>query len=434
MHYLAVAPKGRRRWAIGVLLGASVVVNYFDRLALSVVGPQLQTDLHFDTFKLGVLFGAFSLSYAACQIPSGVLLDKLGVAWVGRIGISLWAIASGLTALVSSFAGIMAARLVLSVAEAPSFPLNSKAVGYWFPRSERSSATSMFDGVGKLSQVMGVPVVAVILVHFGWRGAFLAMSLFSFAFLIVFWTFYRDPSHDKRLTREEYDYIVAGGAVPEGRPSRGPVAILSYVLSRRKVWGLTLGFGCFGYVNSMFFYWLPTYFVQTQNVGILKSASFTVVPWVIGATVQYIIGGWLVDTLIKRGHDETLVRKSVIVSSFVLALALIGVTFTTDIFWILFWMTISVSAIATASTVGWSLPSLVAPKGGTATVSSVMNTSNSCMSSISAVLTGAIVQATGSFNSAFLVAGCVLLAGIGFYSLMLGRIEPVPDMPESAAI
>jgi MFS transporter, ACS family, D-galactonate transporter len=415
------------------LLAASVVVNYFDRLALSVVGPQLQIDLHFDTFRLGVLFGAFSFAYAVCQIPSGILLDKVGVAWVGRIGISLWAIASGLTALVGGFAGMLFARLLLSVAEAPSFPLNSKAVGYWFPRSERSTATSMFDGVGKLSQVMGVSVVAVILVNFGWRGAFLAMSLFSFVFLIVFWSFYRDPSHDKRLTAEEYAYIVAGGAVPEGRPSSGPMAILSYVLRRRKVWGLTLGFGCFGYVNSMFFYWLPTYFVQTQNVGILKSASYTVVPWVIAASVQYLIAGLLVDTLIKRGHDETLVRKSVIVSSFVLALSIIGVTFTTDIFWILFWMTISVSSIATASTMGWSLPSLVAPKGGTATVSSVMNTSNSCMSSISAVLTGGIVQATGSYNDAFLLAACVLLAGIGFYSFLLGRIEPVPDMPESAA-
>jgi MFS transporter, ACS family, D-galactonate transporter len=93
MSSSAGGPKGRRRWGIAVLLGASVLFNYFDRLALSVAGPQLTIDLHLDALTLGLLFSAFSWSYAVLQIPSGLILDRYGVTWVGRIGILLWAVA-----------------------------------------------------------------------------------------------------------------------------------------------------------------------------------------------------------------------------------------------------------------------------------------------------------------------------------------------------
>jgi MFS transporter, ACS family, D-galactonate transporter len=434
MRTLLGSPIGRRRWGIAVLLGVSVLFNYFDRIALSVAAPQLRIDLHLDVFTLGVLFSAFNWSYAVLQIPSGMILDRYGVTRVGRIGILLWGVASAITAMAGGYAGILVARMLLGAAEAPSFPLNSKAVGHWFPRSERSTATSMFDGMAKFSQVIGVPLVAIALVSFGWRGAFWMTAILSFAFLVAFWKFYRDPSEDERLNAAERAYILAGGAAREGRSGNSSMAMLGYVLSRRKVWGLTLGFACYGYSNSMFSAWLPIYFVQTQNVGILKSASFTMLPWFIATVAQFVVAGWLVDWLIGRGHDETLVRKSIIIICMMGGLAVIGAAFTKDIFWVLFWMTISVSALTSASTIGWSFPSLVAPRGGGATVGSIMNTANATMGSVSAVVTGSIVQITGSFSGAFVVAACVLVAGVCFYAFLMGPIEPVPDLPDGRAV
>ena len=173
-------PISRRRWGIAVLLGVSVLFNYFDRLALSVAGPSLRQEFHLDALTLGVLFSAFSWSYAVLQIPSGMILDRFGVTRVGRIGIMLWGVASAITALSGGYGGILIARLLLGAAEAPSYPLNSKAVGHWFPRAERTTATAMFDGMGKFSQVVGVPLVAVALVRFGWRGAFWMTAGLSF--------------------------------------------------------------------------------------------------------------------------------------------------------------------------------------------------------------------------------------------------------------
>ena len=426
-------PIPRRRWGIAVLLGVSVLFNYFDRLALSVAGPSLRQELHLDALTLGVLFSAFSWSYAALQIPSGMILDRFGVTRVGRIGIMLWGVASAITALSGGYGGILLARLLLGAAEAPSFPLNSKAVGHWFPRAERSTATAMFDGMAKFSQVVGVPLVAVALVWFGWRGAFWMTAGLSFLFLIVFWICYRDPSEDAHLSPVEHDYILAGGAVPEGRADGGTAQMLGYILTRRKVWGLTLGFACYGYSNSLFASWLPTYFVQTMNVSLLKSASFTMLPWFIATVAQFVIAGWLVDRLVQRGHDETLVRKSIIIACLLGGLAILGAAFTREVFWVLFWMTISVSALTSASSIGWSFPSLVAPRGASGIVGAVMNTVNAAVGSISAIVTGAIVDATGSFAVAFVVAAAVLLAGVCFYGLLMGRIEPVPDLPGRGA-
>ncbi len=209
--------------------------------------------------------------------------------------------------------------------------------------------------------------------------------------------------------------------------------MLGYILTRRKVWGLTLGFACYGYSNSLFASWLPTYFVQTMNVSLLKSASFTMLPWFIATVAQFVIAGWLVDRLVQRGHDETLVRKSTIIACLLGGLAILGAAFTREVFWVLFWMTISVSALTSASSIGWSFPSLVAPRGASGIVGAVMNTVNAAVGSISAIVTGAIVDATGSFAVAFVVAAAVLLAGVCFYGLLMGRIEPVPDLPGRGA-
>ena len=112
----------RRRWGIGVLLGAGVLVNYFDRINLSVSGPQLQQEFGLTTADMGLLFSAFFWSYALLQVPTGLVLDRFGVTLVGRIGSFLWAAATLLITVASGFGGVLAARVVLGVAEAPAFP------------------------------------------------------------------------------------------------------------------------------------------------------------------------------------------------------------------------------------------------------------------------------------------------------------------------
>ncbi|WP_414444705.1 MFS transporter [Burkholderia sp. 22PA0106] len=421
-----------RRWRVGSVLALGVLINYFDRVAMPVAVPQLQHDFNLNAGQLGLLLSAFAWTYGSLQIPTGMVLDRFGVKHVGRISAGLWGVASIITALASGYWSLFVARMLLGIAEAPAFPASSKATGYWFPRHERGLATAIFDASQKFGNAVGVPLVAFAIFHFGWRAGFMLTAVFSFIYFAIFWIVYRDPGEDSRLSDIERRYIQAGGGSKEGVEASSAGAMLAYLLRSRKVWGLTIGFAAYGYSMNLFTSWLPAYLVHTMHVNILRSATFTMIPWSCATLVDLAIGGWAIDFFIKRGHDETVVRKTVLICGMLMGLMVFGAVFTVDPFWALFWITLSLCGLASAAPAGWSIPSLIAPRGGNGTVGGIMNFGNSIMGVISPTLTGLIVMETGSFNSAFVVAGVVLLIGISAYVFVLGRIEPVPDLVASS--
>ncbi|WP_225548329.1 MFS transporter [Chromobacterium violaceum] len=416
-----------RRWRIGWLLGIGILVNYFDRISLSVAAPQLQQEFGLSNGELGLLFSAFFWSYALLQIPTGVILDRFGTTRIGRLGALLWGVAATLTACAGGFAGIFAARMLLGVAEAPGFPVSSKATGYWFPRRERAMATAIFDAAAKFSNVIGVPLVALAVVHLGWRWGFGVSAILSVLYFIAFYLIYRDPSADTKLSEAERQYIVQGGAAEEGVSQQGSMAMLGYLLRQRKVWGLSIGFAAYGYVFYLFLTWLPGYLVQSMHMDILKSAWFSAIPWMFATLSDLFVGGWLIDKLIERGYDETKVRKAVLLCGMTMGMAVFGATTTSDPYVAIVWITIALSGLAAAAPVGWSLPSLIAPRGGTGTVGGIMNFANNMMGAVAPIVTGFIVGATHSFANAFLVAGFMLVIGILAFVFLLGKIEPLPE-------
>jgi len=421
----------RRRWGIGVLLGAGVLVNYFDRINLSVSGPQLQHEFGLTTADMGLLFSAFFWSYALLQVPTGLVLDRFGVTLVGRIGSFLWAGATLLITVASGFGGVLAARVVLGVAEAPAFPANSKATGYWFPRQERALSTAIFDAAAKFSNVIGVPVVALVSVTFGWRWGFGFTAALSFLYFLAFLIFYRDPNEDSKLSQAERDYIHSGGATPEGQSDSGAGRMLGYLLANRKVWGLTIGFAAYGYTFYLFLTWLPGYLVQTMHMSILTSAGFSTIPWMCATIADLVVGGWLIDHLVARGLNESRVRKTVLICGMLVGLAVFGATQTTNPVWAILWISIALSGLSAAAPVGWSIPSLIAPQGGTGTIGGIMNFANNMMGVVAPAVTGFVVGETQSFGNAFLIAGVVLAIGILSYVFILGKIEPIADPSQS---
>ena len=274
--------------------------------------------------------------------------------------------------------------------------------------------------------------MALAVVYFGWRGAFWATAVLSFSTL-GFWLFYRDPSADTHLSAAEHDYILAGGAAPEGAAATGAGAMLGYLLSNRKVWGLTIGFAAYGYSFYLFLTWLPGYLVREMHMSLMSSAGYTTIPWIVATITDLVVGGWLIDHLIMRGLDETRVRKTVLVTGMLFGLAVFGAVFTTELVWAIIWISIALGGLAAAAPVGWSIPSLIAPKGGTGTIGGIMNFVNNLMGVVAPVTTGYIVGLTNSFNGAFFVAGAVLLVGILSFVVLLGRIEPIPEQKGSSS-
>lgn len=341
----------------------------------------------------------------------------------------LWTIATFMTAIVSGFGLILLSRLLLGIAEAPAFPGSAKATGYWFPVKERGLATSAFDAAAKFSNVIGVPLVATAVTLYGWRAGFWITGVLSLLYAALFWLAYRNPSESRRLSGEERTYIVEGGAQQEGTTSGNPLASLGFLLRQPKVWGLTLGFAAYGYSFYLLLTWLPGYLQTALHMTVLKSGFYTIVPWVVATVTDILIGGWLVDWLIARGYDSTRVRKTLLTIGMVLGLAVIGAAFTTSPNIAILWISIALGGLAFAAPIGWSIPSLIAPKGTVGTVGSIMNFFNNLVGIAAPIVAGVIFDRTGSFAANFLVAGFILIIGILCYLFLLGSIEQIQAPP-----
>jgi ACS family D-galactonate transporter-like MFS transporter len=415
----------RRRWMIASLLGFGVLVNYFDRVNLSVSQDALHSAFGITTVQFGYLLSAYSWTYALMQLPSGVLLDHFGVRQIGRISALLWSIASFGAATVTGLKSFLAARLLLGVGEAPTFPGNSKAVGYWFPARERSLATACFDSAAKLGPAIGQPLIGLLLLRFGWRWSFAATGFMSFLYFVLFYWIYRNPSEDKTLTDAERNYIALGGAQPEGAAKEGRGISLLELVSQRKVIGLVLGSAAYNYTFYLLLTWVPSYLSKSLHVDLLHSVFYASVPWIVGTITGFTVGGWLVNFLIQRGWNSSRVRQAVLVGGTSFGLGIFGVAGAHTPGTAVFWMSISLGGLSAASPVCWSIPSLIAPEGSVGRLGGILNFGNQLSAIAAPIATGYIADATHSFAWAFAAAAAFLLLGIGGYVFMLGRIEPI---------
>jgi MFS family permease len=421
----------RRRWRIAFLLAVGVLVNYFDRVNLSVSHAALITTFAISNITFGYLSAAFNWTYMLCQLPVGVVLDKFGVRRVGRISSFLWSVASFAAAIAPNLGGFFAARLLLGIGEAPTFPSNAKAIGYWFPARERSSATSIFDGSAKFASAIGVPLIGMLLLKVGWRWSFAATGMLSFLYFLLFCRVYRDPVDDPELTERERNYILEQDAVAPVLPSE--TASFGYLIRQPKVIGITVGFGAYNYVFYLMLTWLPSYLFQALHIDLLHSFLYTGVPWLFATACELVVGGWLVDRLLERGWNASNVQRAVLIGGTAMGLGVIGAAYAQTATSALIWISISLGGLSAAAAVGWSVPSLIGPRGSVGTLGGIINFSSQVSGILAPIVTGYLVTARHSFGWAFGVSAIYLCIGISAYIFMLGRIEKIPSQPQRAA-
>jgi ACS family D-galactonate transporter-like MFS transporter len=417
----------KRRWGIALLLGFGVLVNYFDRVNLSVSRDALHDAFGISTVMFGYLLSAYNWTYATLQLPSGLLLDRFGVRRVGIVSTIIWSLASFGAAVSTGIGGMFASRFLLGVGEAPTFPGNAKAIGYWFPEKERSLATAMFDSMAKFASAIGIPLLGLTLLYFGWRWNFAATGFISVVYFALFYFFYRNPSEDKYLSDAEREWIKRGGAQPEDKARAAKGAPLGYLLRQKRVCGLALGFASYTYSFYLFLTWLPDYLSKTHRLDLRHSVFYAGIPWLFATISELLIGGWLADSLIQRGWNAVRVRQAVLIGGTTLGLGILGAARAQTPFQAVFWISIALGGLSAASPVGWSIPSLIAPRESVGTLGGIMNFCSQLSAIAAPIVTGYILSGTHSFFWAFAAAAAFLVVGIAGYVFLLGNMEPIPD-------
>lgn len=408
-----------RRWSIAVLLGIGVLVNYLDRVNLSVAHDAVASRFGTSDVLFGYLLSAYSWTYAAMQIPSGSLLDRFGVRRIMLIAVVLWALASGLAAVAASIGFLFAARFLLGIGEAPTFPANAKAIGLWFSRHERGMPTAMFDAAAKLSIGVSTPLLGLILLRYGLRAAFITTAVLSIAYAVLFAIIYRDPRPEESIHLEPHPI------------SDSDAVSIAELLSYRRVWGATVGSGAYNYCFYLLLTWLPYYLQRGLHMTPRNAVLWTAVPWIIASAAGFTIGGRLVDTLVRRGCDANLVRRSVLAGGMSFALFIFAPAHVHEPRTVLICLTLALSGIAAASPVAWTLPSLLAPAHGTGRLGAIVNLAGQIAAITAPVITGYIRERTHSFGAAFDVAGVIVFIGLLSYVFLLGRIESIQPVPRS---
>lgn len=128
-----VKKTGHTRWFISSLLSSMIILNYFDRVAISVAAPAIQDSFHLTATELGIVFSIYTYSYTIMQIPVGSLLDKFGVAWVTRVGMFIWSLLTISMAFLQGKLLLYIVRFLIGIMSASAFPAASKATSLWFP-------------------------------------------------------------------------------------------------------------------------------------------------------------------------------------------------------------------------------------------------------------------------------------------------------------
>ena len=413
------------RWVpILALVAVGTTINYLDRTVLGIAAPFLTKDLALSAAQMGLVFSAFSWSYAALQIPGGICLDRFGTRLTYFVAVTCWSAFTALMGVVSSFNALIATRIGVGTFEAPCFPANSRILATWFPQHERARA----NGIYSFGQYVGLGFLSVplfwITQRYGWRTLFFIVGGLGVLFGILWWTLFRTPAESATANEPEIAYIEAGGGGDyKGEPLRFEWHHIAALLRHRQIIGASLGqFG--GNSTQVFFVtWFPTYLVTARGMTFIQAGVMTSLPY-IGASAGVLAGGLASDLILKRTGSANLARKLPIVSGLLLASVIVGANYVPAERNGLVIAIMSVAFFGQGMTnLGWTVVSDVAPKKLIGLTSGIFNFSANLAGIVTPVVIGVAFQATHSFVGPLLYISVVALVGALSYSVILGDIH-----------
>lgn len=425
----SLAPaRTRTRFMILALISGGTMINYLDRSVMGIAAPSISADLGLNAAMMGLVFSAFSWTYAASQIPGGILLDRLGTKFTYWLALTVWSLFTGLQGLAQGLFSLLGLRLLVGAAEAPCFPANSRVVATWFPQQERARATGIYTFAEYVGLAFLSPLLFWILHAYGWRFLLFAVGAVGVLYGLVWWKKFHEPHESKTANRAELDYIAEGGGVVDGsqRVTRFAWSQIPALLKHRNMLGICLGqFAC-NSTNVFFLTWFPTYLVTERHMPWLKVGLIAVLPF-IAASVGTLFGGWLSDYLLRRGVSLNVARKLPVIAGLLTASVIVAANYVESDALVVLILCIAYFAQG-MSALAWMIVSDIAPKGLLGLSGGLFNLFANAAGIVTPLAIGIIVSTTGSFVWALAFVSAVTIFGALCYLFMVKDIQRLPDI------
>ena len=429
----------RRRWSVLLLVSFAYLISYMDRGNISVAAPQVAREFHLSPTQMGLVFSAFAWTYAVGQIPSGWFGDRFGPRAVLTVVMVWWAVASGSTGLAAGFASLLAARLFLGLGEAGVYPVGTRAMQLWFPRSERGRIQGITNSAARLA-VAVTPLVAIaIMTALGWRSIFYIFGSLGAIWAIVFSRLYRNrPEEHRRVNRAELLLIQGRGAdraQQRAKPDTRPQTPWKTILRSPNMWYLMIAYGCYFFGTYFFLSWYPTYLEVDRHFSLKSLGLVASIPLFV-AVAGNIVGGSLIDWVYGATGRLKFSRRVVAAPAMLIAgIFLIPSGLSRNPWTAVLCLALSFFFLDMVFGPSWAVAMDV---GGefSGTVSSIMNSAGAIGASASPLLFGFFVQ-RGSWVVPFLVTAGMLAAGALIWAFLIDPeksvIADAPGMAGSAA-
>jgi ACS family glucarate transporter-like MFS transporter len=371
-----------------------LVITYLDRVCISVAGPRMQEALRLSPMAWGWVTGIFTLSYAAFEIPSGWLGDRIGPRKVLTRIVLWWSAFTSLTGLATGLYPLLSTRFLFGMGEAGAFPNASIAVARWFPVHERGRAFGITLMAAQIGGAFAPLLVVPIQIHYGWRASFYVFGILGVVWSAAWFWWFRDSPAEK-----------AGVSRTELEETRGLIAKAhrglpwSIVLRSGNFWA-TMGVAfCYVYTFNFFQSWFHTFLVKARGYS-ESNLLLSSLPFLVAACAN-LCGGFASNALVRRLGLKWGRRSIGLVGLGIAAPCTAAVMFTHQWFWVLVLLSLAYGGITFQQPIMFAV-CLDIGGAHAGEVVGAMNTSSQTGSLVSSVAFGYLVGHFGSYNLPFI--------------------------------
>ena len=416
----------RVRYSMLALLFVNIVINYLDRANLSVAATGLGKELSLSSVQLGLIFSAFGWTYAALQIPGGLVADRIAPRILYTLCLVTWSLATIAQGLAKGFASLFAFRLATGAFEAPSYPINNRIVTSWFPSHERASATAMYVSGQFIGLAFLTPALVALQQYTGWRGLFVITGLLGLGWGLIWYYFYRDPTEHTHVNKAELEYIEKGGGLLRSKETATEKSVAwqrddwKEVFGSKTLWGIYIAQFCVNATLWFFLTWFPTYLFQYRGISLLKTGFLASIPF-LSACAGLLLSGFLSDYLVKQGKSVSMARKSPIIAGLLLSGCIVGANYTNDTALAILFMSVAFFGAGMAL-ISWVFVSILSPRHLIGLTGGVFNFMGNLASIVVPIVIGFLASG-GNFKPALVFIGILGLIGACSYIFIVGKIE-----------
>jgi len=405
-----------RWWILGLLVFA-MIISYIDRGNISMAIPVISDLFGLDARDKGYIFSAFLLGYALMQIPSGILVDRLGIKWTYAISYLVWCFIAASFGVSTALWHLLVLRVMLGATESISGPAGNAYVAAHFEEDKRGFASGLLVSGSKIGPAVGAVIAGLLIDSYGWRLLFILCGLVPLIWLVPWLLLYRKQERESKNTSDQEETVKIETKAEEK-------ITLMQLIQNRKTWGIFSGYFFYGYVWFLYISWLPSYLYEVLGFSIKETGWWAGFAYGCLALVV-IISGYAADSLIRKGYSTTKVRKRFIITGFLFGSLILPVPFIHNPVYAMVMVVITISGMGLATANTWAITQSVALPGTIGTLAGIQNFGATFGGFIAPLLTGFLIKATGSYTPAFVLAGLCMLAGIACYHFLIGKVEPM---------